>query len=176
MKTAPVILIPLLTALLTGCVGVVVPVPSDGQTHGKVITPDAVKFIVCGRTTRAEVIARLGDQFRDSPRLPALAYSWETPATGWAWGVASLGEGGGALGSCSEGSHWRAYFVEFDSNSRVSRVAFAHLSQRNQSLDEQLENWAARKRKIFKDTGGGLFNPATGAPCAFDHLSGLEKH
>ena len=176
MKTAPVIMLPLLALLLTGCLGIVVPVPSDGQTHGQVITPAGVKFIVVGRTTRAEVISQLGDGFRDSPRLPVMAYAWEKPATGWAWGVASLGESGGALGSCSENSHWRAYFLEFDSSSRVSRATFVHLSQRNQSLDEQLEDWALRKHKSFEETGGGIFNPATGAPCLFDHATLLENH
>ena len=164
MKTAFVII----ALLLTGCV--VVPVPSDGRTYGKVITSDDVKFIVCGRTTRAEVIARLGDQFRDSPRLPVLAYSWETPATGWAWGVASLREGG-AVGSCSENSHWRAYFIKFDSANRVSCTAFVHLSQHNQSLDEQLEDWALHAHKGLMETGAGIFNPDTGMPRFIESLS-----
>lgn len=175
MKTRFALIALLLTILQTGCVGLVVPVPSDGRTYGKVITSDDVKFIVCGRTTRAEVIARLGSHFRDSPRLPVLAYSWEKSATGWAWGVASLGEGG-ALGSCFENSRWRAYLIKFDSADRVSCAAFIHLSQHNQSLDEQLENWGARKHESFKATGGGVFNPETGAPRMFDHLNVLDNH
>jgi len=62
MKTTLTILCLLPVVLLMGCV--LVPVPSDGQNYGQVITREQVSFIVPGQTTRAEVVAKLGDQFR----------------------------------------------------------------------------------------------------------------
>ena len=126
--------------LLTGCVAVF-PVPSSEKTYGKIITPQEVKFIVPGQTTRAEVMARLGDQFRDSPRLPVLAYAWEKPAADLVWVIVSTESGGGGH---IERSHWRAFFVEFDSAGRVRRTEFMHLSGKK-SLDEQLEDWSQRQ-------------------------------
>jgi hypothetical protein len=145
-------------------VGVVVPVPSKGQTHGKVITSEQVRFIVIGQTTRAEVVSHLGDQFRGSPRVPVLAYSWEQPAVGllWCWAViippSGLGDGGYA-----ERSHWRAFFVAFDHSGTVSRTKFVSLSG-GKSLDEQLEDWAGLPNNNSKSEGWGIFNPDTGAP------------
>ena len=93
-----------------------------------------------GQTMREEVVTRLGDQFRDSPRLPVLAYSWEKPAADLVWVIVSTeSRGGGHI----ERSHWRAFFVEFDSGGRVRRTEFMHLSGKK-SLDEQLEDWAQR--------------------------------
>ena len=139
MKTAFTILCMLSAALLTGCVGVV-PVPSNRQTYGKVITREQVRFIVLGQTTRAEVTEKLGDQFRESPRLPALAYSWEKPAATLVWWIIAVETGGGGH---IERSHWRAFFVEFDSGGQVRRTEFMRLSGQK-SLDEQLEDWAPR--------------------------------
>jgi hypothetical protein len=128
---------------LTGCIAVV-PVPSSEKIHGKIITPKEVKFIVPGQTTRAEVMARLGEQFRDSPRQPVLAYSWEKPAVGVMWGFLLAGpDFEFHRGGYSERSYWRAFFVEFDSGERVRRTEFKHLSGKK-SLDEQLEDWAKR--------------------------------
>ena len=128
---------------LTGCIAVF-PVPSSEKTYGKIITPQEVKFIVPGQTTRAEVMARLGDQFRDSPRLSVLAYAWEKPAVGVMWGYFLAGPDFEVHdGGYSERSHWRAFFVEFDSGGQVRRTKFMHLSGKK-SLDEQLEDWAQR--------------------------------
>ena len=129
----------LLLLLLTGCVAVF-PVPSSEKTYGKIITPQAVKFIVPGQTTRDEVVARLGDQFRDSLRQPVLAYSWEKPAADLVWFAVSTENGGGGH---LERSYWRAFFVAFDSGGRVRRTEFVRLSGKK-SLDEQLEDWAQR--------------------------------
>lgn len=144
MKSAPAIARSLLMAwliagLLTGCIAVF-PVPSSEKTHGKIITPKEVKFVVPGQTTREEVVARLGEQFRDSPRLPVLAYSWEKPAADLVWVVVSTESG---CGGHFERSHWRAFFVAFDSGGRVRRTEYVRLSG-EKSLDEQLEDWAQR--------------------------------
>jgi hypothetical protein len=133
-----------LLVVLTGCVAVV-PVPSSDKIHGKIITSKEVKFIVPGQTTRAEVMARLGDQFRDSPRLPVLAYAWEKPAVGIMWGFLLAGpDFEFHRGGYSERSDWRAFFVEFDSGGRVRHTEFVRLSGKK-SLDEQLEDWAQRQ-------------------------------
>ena len=156
--------------LLTGCVGIVFPVPSDGRTYGKVITREQAGFIVPGKTTREEVIARLGDQFRASPRLPALAYSWEKPATGWAWGIVVLsGEASVGGGGHLERSHWQALFIGFDDSGRVVSTKFVLLSGRK-SVDEQLENWAARKENALTRIGTKIFDPENGVPRIVEEL------
>src|ERR1039458_1555783 len=122
MKTALVFL-PLLAVWLTGCVGVVVPVPSHDKTYGKVITREQVRFIIPGQTARADVVEKLGSQFRDSPRLPALAYSWEQPAAGllWFW-VMVIPPSGLGDGDYNERSHWRAVFLAFDGSRKIRRA------------------------------------------------------
>ena len=166
MKTAFTILCMLSVALLTGCVGIVFPVPSDGRTNGKVMTREQASFIVPGKTTRAEVIARLGEQFRASPRLPALAYSWEKPAIGWGWVIGA--EAGGAGGHV-ERSHWRAFFVRFDDRERVVSIQFVSLSGRK-SIDEELENWAAKKDNYSAQIGAKIFDPDNGAPRIVENI------
>lgn len=169
MKTASAIILPLLAVWLTGCIGVV-PVPSSGQTYGQVITREATKFIVPGRTTRDAVIAELGDQFRDSPRLPVLAYTWEKPGCGLMWWVVLVGPyGGGAGGGHSEASDWRALFVKFDAHGRVSATKFASLSSRR-SLDEQLEDWALGKTHRLANLGGNFFDQDSGVPQFVEYM------
>jgi hypothetical protein len=160
MKTTYTVagLVPIL--LLTGCIGVI-PLPaSDPRVHGRVIEKSQTQFIIAGRTTRMAVITHLGGEFRASPRVPALAYSWEKPAADIAWWFIA-GEFG--AGGHYERSHWRAFFIEFDAGGKVCRTKFARLSE-DSSLDEQLEDWVLRKHKSFKETGGGIFDPDTGRP------------
>ena len=159
MKTTFIILCLLSAVLQTGCV--VVPVPSDGKTYGKVITREQVSFIVPGKTTREEVTERLGDQFRTSPRLPVLAYSWEKPAIGWTWGFTDLK----SVSVCAhvERSHWQAFFVRFDDRERATSTRFVSLSARK-SLDEQLEDWAVNKKHDFTQIGAKIFDPDNGKP------------
>jgi hypothetical protein len=165
MKNALATTLPLLAVLLAGCVGVMpVPQSRNQPACGKVITPELVKFVVPGQTTRGEVIARLGDHFRDSPGLPVLAYSWEKPAVGWTWWIFLVGPGAVvAGGGHTEGNHWRAFFVKFDANGRVAATRFVSLYQRK-SLDEQLENWAVPKKSGFAKIGARIFNPDNGVP------------
>jgi hypothetical protein len=126
--------------LLTSCVAMVPLPPTYNQTYGRVIEKSQTRFIVAGQTTRDEVIAGLGGEFRDSPRVAALAYPWEKPAADLAWwGGGMMGGGGGHF----ERSHWRAFFVAFDAGGKACRTEFVSLSQRK-SLDEQLEDWAER--------------------------------
>jgi len=171
MKTA-LLVVPLLALCLTGCIGLAVPMLSSGQTHGKVITPAQAKFIVPGATTRAEVEAKLGGEFCASPRMPAVAYSWEQPAAGlmWFWVViippAGLGDG-----DFTERSHWRAFFVAYDSENKISRTRFVSLAG-GQSLSEQLENWASGKRNY----GTHIIDPDTYVPFVVeDTLNHLQR-
>lgn len=175
MKNVFAIILPMVAVLLTGCVGVMPVPPSRNEPAcGKVITRDEVAFIVPGQTTRAEVVAKLGVNYRDAQPVKALAYSWETPATGWAWGILIVLPTGGIVGgNHHENSHWRAFFMEFDSGDRVRRTGFARLAARK-SLDEQLENWALQRTAHpfaeFIETGGGIFNPDDGVPRMFENL------
>jgi hypothetical protein len=169
MKTAFAIIAPLLAVLLTGCVGVMPVPPSRNQTvRDRVVTPEQVKFIVPDQTTRPEVIARLGDQFRDSPRLPVLAYSWQKPAVRWVWWSFVVGNGAAGGGGCYE-NYWRAFFIRFDADGRVAASKFVSLCDR-QSLDEQLEDWAVPKQHSFFANGAGIFNPDTGVPRIFESM------
>ena len=171
MKTALAINLLFLTVLLTGCAGVLPVPPSRSEpTRGQVITRQEVKFIVPGQTTREEVIARLGGQFRDSPRLPVLAYAWEKPAFGLTWWVVLVGpDAAVAGGGHSEGSDWRAFFVRFDARGLVADTKFASLSDRR-SLDEQLEDWALGKTHHFAEFGSRFFNPDNGVPQFVEYM------
>lgn len=138
---APVLLSSL---FLTGCVGVV-PIPrfSNKPVAGIPIKPQQTEFIVAGETTRAEVVDRLGAHFRESPRVPALAYSWEMPGGEVYWWV-MVPEGGDI--DEFEWTRWRAFFVMFDDSGHVARSKFKRLSSRK-SLDEQLEHWFASESR-----------------------------
>jgi hypothetical protein len=130
--------------LVTGCVGLI-PVPA-GSSHveiGRVIQAREVAFIVPGQTTRAHVVERLGADFRASPRMPVMAYSWELPGgTALWWWFVFCTEGGAGDAGEFEWSRWRAFFVAFDQNGYVTKAMFIRLSSRK-SLDEQLEAWGA---------------------------------
>ncbi len=140
MKTTITFISLLPVLLLTGCVGLVPLPPTYNQTYGRVIGKSQTRFIVAGQTTRNEVIVKLGGEFRDSPRVEALAYSWEKPAADMAWWICSTDAGAGGH---FERSHWRAFFVSFGAGGKVCRAEFVSLSQRK-SLDEHLEDWAQR--------------------------------
>jgi outer membrane protein assembly factor BamE (lipoprotein component of BamABCDE complex) len=154
MKTAFAIVRSLLVALLTagvlaGCVplgigmGAVVPVPRLAKKkieQGREITAREVEFVMPGRTTKAEVITRLGTDFRDSPRVAALAFSWQYNGFRIIWDYGFIG-GHGQHGV--EDFGWRALFVAFDQNDRVVQIQFYRL-RGGKSLDEQLEDWAQR--------------------------------
>jgi hypothetical protein len=130
--------------LVTGCVGLI-PVPSfSGQTPvGRVIQAREAAFIVPGQTTRAQVVEQLGADFRPSPRLPVIAYSWDLPGGTalWWWAVFCTEGGAGDAGEFEWG-RWRAFFVAFDQDGYVTKTKFIRLSGRK-SLDEQLEAWGA---------------------------------
>jgi hypothetical protein len=133
-----------MTGLVTGCVGLI-PVPSlsSQPADGRVIQAREAAFIVPGLTTRAEVVERLGADFRPSPRLPVIAYSWDLPGgTALWWWVVVCTEGGAGNAGEFEYGHWRAFFVAFDQDGYVTKAKFKHLSGRK-SLDEQLETWGA---------------------------------
>ena len=150
---APVLLSMPLVLLLTSCVGIL-PMPNFSRTpeNGKVIQSEQVSFIRPGLTTRQEVTNRLGCEFRDSPRAPALAYSWEIPGGRGLWWLACM-EGG--VSGEFEWSYWRAFFVLFDADDVVAETKFVRLGGKK-SLDEQLEQWAL---KVGAKTG---FNTKAG--------------
>ena len=163
MKAKIFLLMPLTALLFTGCL--IVPVPSKNESFGKVITPHDVKFIVRGHTTRAEVVAKLGDEFRDVPRLSVIAYTWEKPGVSIDWYgalVNPLGAWvGGKLGRSSSGD---GFVLKFDADGRVATADYFSVYD-HQSLDEQLEEWALEKNKRF---GASIFNPDTGVPWLFE--------
>jgi len=135
--------------LLTGCVGVI-PVPSlsNKPVAGCQITSAQASGIIVGRTTRSEVVEQLGNRFRESPRMPALAYSWELPGgRGFWW---AFGTVGGRMEDF-EWSRWRAFFILFDGSGRVADMKFVRLAS-SKSLDEQLEDWARQELMLITQT------------------------
>ena len=124
--------------LLTGCIGYV-PTFAKQPVSGKQITERDADFIAPGRTTRAEVIRKLGTQHcRESPRIAAMGYGWEMPGGYVFWFWASPMSAGG---DSSEVTRWRALFLAFDSHDVVTRKEFVKLEGKR-TLDEQLEKWA----------------------------------
>jgi len=135
----------LLTAmgLVTGCVGFIpVPASSSQVVVGRIIQAREAAFIVPGQTTRAHVVERLGADFRASPRLPVMAYSWDLPGGTALWWWFVICEYGAADAREFEWGRWRAFFVAFDQEGYVTKTKFIRLSGRK-SLDEQLEAWGA---------------------------------
>ena len=132
-------------ALLTGCVGILpIPPRSTKVEAGRKIERREVRFIVPGSTTRVEVEQRLGPCSRDCPRVPSIAYTWETPAwTVWWWVTPAFIAVDG--GNFPVGG-WHALFVALDDQGVVLQKNFVSLSRRS-SLSEQLERWAKHIRK-----------------------------
>ena len=130
-------LLPLL--LLTGCIIPVISAPKS-PTVGRVIEPAEARFITVGQTTSGEVAQQLGAGYRQCYQAPAIAYSWEIPATGI--GIAGIWNNMAWAGHIDR-SHWRALFVLFDEHGIVRRTEFTGLSA-NKSLDDQLDSWAEK--------------------------------
>lgn len=125
--------------LLSGCIGYV-PSFSKVPISGKQITKSDAEFIVPGRTTRAEVIRKLGRQHcRESLLIPAMGYGWEMPGGYWL-----LANPMSPDVADWEITRWRALFLAFDSHDVVTRKEFVKLKG-NRTLDDQLEKWAGYK-------------------------------
>ena len=137
--------------LTCGCVGIVpVPTLSNKPVRGRAIETRDSNFIVCGKTTREEIVQRLGTNFREDWQKRAMAYSWELPggrAFGWWFTVSSFGSVGDK--GEFEWSRWHALFVAFDEHGIAIRKSFVRLSG-GKSLDEQMDNWAKRVFRSIK--------------------------
>lgn len=122
--------------LLSGCVGYV-PSFSKVPVGGKQISQSDADFIVPGRTTRAEVIRKLGTQHcRESLRIAAMGYGWEMPKGQW-FAFSPYGTDVRLW----KLTRWHALFLAFDSRGVVTRKEFVKLNH-ERSLDDQLEKWA----------------------------------
>jgi hypothetical protein len=127
--------------VLTGCVGAV-PIPVTSHVdYGHRLKPAQTGFIQPGRTTRDEIIAKLGTNFVTFPRTSSIAYTWEMRGGGglwWWWTVGSPYWVGGSEGVWEGG--WRGFLVAFDDRGRVRSAQYQRLSCRR-SLDENMERW-----------------------------------
>jgi outer membrane protein assembly factor BamE (lipoprotein component of BamABCDE complex) len=130
--------------LMSGCVGVLpLPVTSSQPEHGCKIDRAQVAFIHPGRTTRAQVIERLGPIYSALPLNRAFAYTWELPGGGGVWWYCiALGEAAAAGGDSWAGG-WRGFFVAFDDQGVVTATAFKKLSCRR-PLHENMDRWVAK--------------------------------
>lgn len=151
MKALPIVFAAFGCLCFASCVGVVaVPPLSNKPISGKAVPHHDARFIEPGKTTKAEVIRNLGSGYRDSIRVPAIAYPWEMPGGTWlSWGlfyipIAEWSSGGSASGDLTR---WRALFIAFDARGVVTRKEFMRLKAKR-SLDEQLEAWAGWLPKI----------------------------
>jgi len=130
--------------LMSGCVGVLpLPITSGEPEHGCKLDRAQVAFIHPGRTTRAQVIERLGPDYTALPRNRALAYTWELPGGGGVWWYfIPLGEVAASGGGSWEAG-WRGFFVAFDNQDVVTSAVFKKLSCRR-PLHEQMDRWVAK--------------------------------
>jgi hypothetical protein len=137
------ILLTIVFATLTGCVGWVPPL-SNKPESGKPLTARDVAFIVPGKTTRAEVVRTLGAGYCESPRIAAMAYPWQLPGgTGFWFLISSRDAAGGKPGDSGtwEITRWRALFLAFDSHGTVTRKELVRLESKG-TPQEQVEKWA----------------------------------
>jgi hypothetical protein len=139
LKLPSLFLLAAATLLLNGCVGgFYVPSFSNKPYSGQPLAGCDVRFITVGVTTRAGVVQKLGNGFRESPRVAAMAYPWEMPA---GWGAVWLVGPYGGLSAGTEFTRWRALFIAFDTRGVVTRREVVHLKGKR-TLDEQLDAWA----------------------------------
>jgi len=134
-----------LAFLLTGCIGAL-PFPrlSNQPTHGTKLRAKDTSFIRVGTTSASELFGTLGTDCVCDPRQRAVAFSWELPGgRGVWWWVLVTTEAAGGGGGEFEWSHWRAFFVAFDTNNVVIAANTKHLSA-SKSLHEQLDAWARK--------------------------------
>jgi hypothetical protein len=154
---------------LSGCAGFayVVPVPHKGDNAitGHIFEREELKKIISGRTTRAEIMARMGTGFRQTHDNSALSYSWEKSGPDMYHGLLIAGAGsmgGGVITSFgktdSAWSYWRAIFIQFDADDLVVKAEFIRLSSRK-SLDDQLEAWRSKNRAKAKGKSNTAHSP-----------------
>ncbi len=134
---------------LCGCIGYL-PKPVIVENYGTRLTRDRVAFIQPGKTTRAELIIRLGTNYVSLPHERAIAYSWETRGMSLDWYFVVAGPYGGFAEktdcqTSAAGGAWQAYFVAFDGQELVQAADFKRLNPNNKSLHEQLDQWAAAR-------------------------------
>ena len=130
-----------LLLLTVGCVNTQ---PPPDTVSGPRLTPAWVAFIQSGRTTRAEVLARLGTNGMISVSHPAtnvtlaLGYPWQGDTAWHAWQASST------YGVAMRDQIWRAYFLAFNADDIVMAAGFRTLAG-DKSASAQLSDWAARQ-------------------------------
>jgi hypothetical protein len=130
--------------LMSGCVGVLpLPTTSNKPEHGCKIERAQVAFIHPGRTTRAQVVARLGRDYTALPLNRAFAYTWELPGGGGVWWYCIFAGEAAAAGGGSWAGGWRGFLVAFDDQGVVTATAFKKLSCRR-PLHENMDRWVAK--------------------------------
>ena len=119
------------------------PITSSQPEHGCKIDPAQVAFIHPGRTTRAQVIERLGPDYAALPLNRAIAYTWELPGGGGIWWYCIVAGEAGAAGGGGWAGGWRGFLVAFDDQGVVTATAFKKLSCRR-PLQENMDRWMAK--------------------------------
>ena len=120
MKLPSLLTIAATSLLLGGCVGYMPPL-SNKPHSGKSFAGRDVDFITIGKTTRAEVVKKLGTGYRDSIRVNAIAYPCEV--SGGSWFMIPVGFG--PMENSDQAIHrrevtlWRAIFIMFDARGVV---------------------------------------------------------
>jgi hypothetical protein len=137
-------LLAVLLLALTGCVAFV-PKPTAYENFGKPVRGEEVAFVQTGRTTRAEIIARLGTNYVSLTQERAIAYPWEGEGLTFDWYFVGVGLFGGSAERYDHESMpgkggWHAWFAAFDEAGVVRATTFKHLHS-HKPLHEQLEAW-----------------------------------
>jgi hypothetical protein len=124
MKPLVQIIAGLSLVVLTGCVGLIVPVPASGKkvAFGQRIQTNDLAFVQVGKTTRQECQSKIGVPWTHYTDLHVSVYYWEMLTGYWVWGwifpggIAAVGNGGK-----DEITRTHVLFVEFTEDDRVRR-------------------------------------------------------
>jgi outer membrane protein assembly factor BamE (lipoprotein component of BamABCDE complex) len=132
-------------AATTGCL--VVPTPEHGLCSGKgAVEPEALDAFRVGRTTRADVLLRLGEPTDRRGNDRVFVYAWEV-ARGW-WFV-----GGGYSGAAGPIPKQKYAAIRFDDSGVVDGVLFVDPSWL-ENASRELDAWAGPDAPPSKRAGG----------------------
>jgi len=104
---------------MVGCVAVPIPQGEGEVTEGREITAEGARAIEIGRTSRGEVLDRLGEPAAIWAEQRVFVYAWDRVHMKLLW--AAGGGYSGAVGVLDVPTHYML-LLQFDLNDRVSRA------------------------------------------------------
>ena len=127
---------------LSGCV--ILPLPSYGGVG--VITKETIELFEPGKTTRADVLLRLGDPDKRLEDDRFFVYQWTREHGGWGVGIPTPY---GAV-TLAQGDFPRSHYLglEFTPDNRVKRVKVLDPWFNLSEQYPKLEKWMAEEREL----------------------------